>query len=860
MVRRTFKTGASKPIAAPDAEALFQDLKPRSASIQHLWAHQADLIRLYHSKHEESPHVALELPTGAGKTLVGLLIGEYRRRLGERVLYLCPTRQLVHQVADQARDYGIGARVVLPKPYQGIHDYHLGEVIAVTTYSALFNTNPRFTDPQSILLDDAHAGEDYIAGLWSPRISRADHNEAYRAIIDLFEAHLDPWFRRSLFTTPPSSEIRSKVELLPLPRILSSLPALIDLLEEKLTDRLKYSWSMVREALQACNVFVSWGEILIRPLSPPTMQHPPFAEAKQRVYMSATLGAGGELERITGVRKIERIPVPKQWERHSAGRRLFILPNRSMEATCIDALQARMVVQAKRAAVLTPTSFVAGRVKRNLKRAKIRVMTASDIEESIDSFAESEETALVLTNRYDGIDLPGEACRLLIVEDLPGGVNLLERFLLTRLRASSLLRDRLRTRFTQGVGRCSRGPNDYAAVLLTGSRLFEFCAKRDNRIGMHPELQAELEFGIDNSGDLSISTVLDLVDQFYQQGQEWEAADDDIKTRRETKHRAVDPIAERLAAVVSAEIDYVYALWIKDYVKALERATAVSDGLSGPDLEGYRAFWYYNAGTAAWLAAEQAERSDLRARGRELFKRAAQASKSITWFAALGRLSSAPPPPDVVEHSRVAEAVYDRLEELGFVGPHFEQQISAFELNLASTAAKTFEPALSLLGRLLGWDACKPEGDARPDSVWVLGDQFAIAFEAKSEERPEGGVSIRTVRQALTHASTVRNERVVASNGDIVVVVASPRTKIDAAAADLAGDLRYLQLERLREIGTKVRATLRNLRASLGATTDAPEALAAIREVYVQSELMPREILNAVSETRLRTLPRVSGQ
>ena len=859
MAKRKFKTVTPQPVAAPDAEALFQELKPRDDSIQHLWAHQADLIRSYHSTHKDSPHVALELPTGAGKTLVGLLIAEYRRRLGERVLYLCPTRQLVHQVADHARDYGLGARVVLPPTYQDINDYRLGTVIAVTTYSALFNTNPKFNDPQSILLDDAHAGENYVAGLWSPRISRADHNDLYRAILDLFSAHLDPWFRRALFETPPPPEVRFKVELLPLPNISSQLQALMDLLEERLEDKQKFPWHMVREALQACSVFISWGEILIRPLSPPTMQHAPFAEATQRVYMSATLGAGGELERIMGVRKIARIPVPKQWERHSAGRRFFILPNRSMDSECIDTLQTKAVVQASRATVLTPTSFVARRITTRLREAKVQVMTASNIEESVDSFAQSEKTALVLTNRYDGIDLPGEACRLLILDDLPGGVNLQEQFLLTRLRATSLLRDRLRTRLTQGVGRCTRGPSDYAAVLLTGSRLFEFCAKQENRGCMHPELQAELEFGIDNSEDLSVATVLELLRQFYKQSHEWDEAEDDINARRETKHRVTDPVAQKLAAVVDAEIDYVYSLWNRDYGKALERATAVTDGLSGPDLEGYRAFWYYNAGIAAWLAAKNDEQPDLAGRASDLFKRAARASTSIPWFAELGSLSSAPLPDDV-EHGRVAEAVYGQLEKFGFVGPHFEKEMRAFESNLESTAAKTFESALALLGQLLGWDAWRPQGDGQPDSVWSLSDRLAIAFEAKSDERPEGGVSIRTVRQALTHDTTVKNDGVRAGSLDVIVVVASPRSSIDSAAADLAQDLRYVPLDRLRKIGAEVRATLRELRSRLGATAEASRAIAEISSAYAQSGLMPRQIREALTATRLHMLPRVSGK
>jgi len=39
--------------------------------------------------------LALELPTGSGKTLVGLLIGEYRRRKNkEKVVFLCPNQSI----------------------------------------------------------------------------------------------------------------------------------------------------------------------------------------------------------------------------------------------------------------------------------------------------------------------------------------------------------------------------------------------------------------------------------------------------------------------------------------------------------------------------------------------------------------------------------------------------------------------------------------------------------------------------------------------------------------------------------------------------------------------------------------------
>ena len=52
--------------------------------------YQTAMLDLY-IKNMEKRTVALELPTGSGKTLVGLLIGEYRRRKNkEKILFLCP--------------------------------------------------------------------------------------------------------------------------------------------------------------------------------------------------------------------------------------------------------------------------------------------------------------------------------------------------------------------------------------------------------------------------------------------------------------------------------------------------------------------------------------------------------------------------------------------------------------------------------------------------------------------------------------------------------------------------------------------------------------------------------------------------
>jgi len=66
-------------------EAMFLDW--RSRTIPGLLSHQADPIRAYAEKAAAKSDVALQLPTGSGKTLVGLILAEWRRRkYGNRAL------------------------------------------------------------------------------------------------------------------------------------------------------------------------------------------------------------------------------------------------------------------------------------------------------------------------------------------------------------------------------------------------------------------------------------------------------------------------------------------------------------------------------------------------------------------------------------------------------------------------------------------------------------------------------------------------------------------------------------------------------------------------------------------------------
>lgn len=863
--RSRFKTDVSTDPIPPDPESLFRDLKTRSPEIPYLWSHQADLLRAYNKAHQATADVAFELPTGAGKTLIGLLLSEYRRRKnGERVVYLCPTRQLAHQAFEHAKEYGLNAYLLLRPNYSNINNYRLGSGIGITTYSSIFNTNPRIADAQTIVLDDAHAAEDYILGPWSVSITRSKNEALFKAVIHLLGDDLDPWFRDNLLDDAGRDITAvSDVDMLSGPSLHEHAPALRDLLDEHLRNTEnpeRYPWSEVRGALHACNLFISWHELLFRPIIPPTLTHAAFAGANQRIYMSATLGEGGELERVAGVPRIVRLPMPEGWERQSAGRRLFLFPDLATDRQDVPPVELATIGLTDRALVLVPRTVDISDAEQQIRDGGFDVLGASDIEQSLDSFTGRTNVALVLANRYDGLDLPGDDCRLLIMAGLPVGTNLQERFLFHRLGVNAPYRDRLRTRFTQGAGRCCRNSTDYSAVLVTGQDALDFCARRENRAGMHPELQAELEFGLRNSQDVDSATLLDYVQILFEQGSDWEEAEASIVSLRAGKAKVVDPVAATLLNVVAKEVQYSYALWKEDYDVALQLAIGVADELSSTATKGYQAWWYYLAGVVAWLdGTEHGDETKL-AKARELFSRAAQRA-SVNWFARLARQPAAREDPQgPVEDATGIENVSRRLRHLGLYGPRFERFIAQLLEQIAATDSTSFELGLEKLGDLLGFEARRPTDEGGPDGVWMLSDKIAIAFEAKSDETADGAISLNTVRQANSHPVWVKDHCPVASDAEIFTMVVTPRTTIDERAQRIVDNVFYVHADSIRETADVLVAALRRIRAqATEQDSDHVQLVELVRQEMGAGLLLPANMLELLRRTSLEALPVVAS-
>jgi len=859
-----FKLTRHSQISTETPEALYRDYKNRK--IQGLLAHQADIIREYHKQAVDEPDVALQLSTGSGKTLVGLLIGEWRRqRFQEKVVYLCPTRQLVNQVVEKSVDeYGIKANAFIGKQAEYAPnikaEYRNAETLAVTTYSGLFNINSFFDDASVIILDDAHAAENYIAKYWSLIIERKAHELLFNSVFSVIRSILSHSDYSRLNSTSPALDIQW-VEKIPTPHLYDRLPELIALLDEQTVNfDLKYPWSVLRARLLACHIYISSNCILIRPVIPPTRTHKPFSQAKQRLYMSATLGEGGELERLSGVDKIVRLAVPEGWDKQGIGRRLFFFPERALNEESALNLTIEMIKTTGRSLVLVPDNTTENDLSKEIsERTGYEIFNAAQIEESKKTFISKEKAVAIVANRYDGIDLAGDECRLLIVKDLQLATNLQENFLVTRLAASVLLNDRILTRIVQAVGRCTRSATDYAAVIILGNDLNKILLDRDKRKLLHPEFQAEIEFGIEESKGVEESAFLDNLRIFLEHKKEWNGADEAIVSRRDSLQQEKLPAMDKLIDAVPHEVRYQYALWNCNFEAAVAECRAVLTSLNGDDVRGYRAFWNYLAGSAAWMGAKNGITS-LESTARDNFKRAASTVPEVGWFSQLSRLSLENDSNSQVDNRliKVIEGLETQLEKLGVANDRkFESEVKEILENLNKDSeedSKKFEDAHERLGRLLGYEAGNSKSDAAPDPWWIAGDDLCIVFEDHSGGSQKTILGANKVREAASHPNSIKAKFAHLQNAEIIPVMITPCKKIKDGALPHVQDVCYWNIEEFRNWANSSISVVRGLRRSFPGEANLEWRKRAIQE-YQDGGIDPASLVEKLRKQKLRDLP-----
>ena len=327
------------------------------------------------------------------------------------------------------------------------------------------------------------------------------------------------------------------------------------------SEELKFVWPFLKvgEVLANSIAVISGDRVEIAPNLIPIDLVPSFNDAPYRVFMSATLIDDAALIRDLALDPKAVLEPIKPKVVGDIGERLIICPP-LVDLKIEEITTSKLVSEIQSSHQANVVVLVPSRNRARLwKTTGSMNVPGTDISDVIDKLSNSAPNTAIIANRYDDIDLPDEACRVLVIDNLPQEHRLTRLIEATARHNSPILRRQIAQRIEQGMGRGVRSRADYCVVVLTGKSLVSFVTEVDNQSFFTEETKRQIEVGKKLSAILKTGStnayqaILDLASQCLNRDQGWRTyhrtalQDIDPYQRIESEGASLVPFPARLA-------------------------------------------------------------------------------------------------------------------------------------------------------------------------------------------------------------------------------------------------------------------------------------------------------------------------
>lgn len=686
---------------------------------------QKSVLEKWHANYRDNDEVIVKLHTGQGKTLIGLLMLQSKLNQGNGpCVYLCPNNFLIEQTCVQAQQFGIPAcssKGELPTEFLD------SKSIFVTSVHKLFNGLTKFrTGANSlpiggILMDDSHACVDAIRDAFTIKLTK--ENEGYRRLRELFEdslksqgsgTFLDICSGNSDALLPvPYWEWRDKEE--EAARIIASQIA---------HNEVKFVWPLIRDSLADCLCVFSGTSLEISPYLSPIEKFGSYAKAEHRIFMSATVTNDSFL--VKGLRlKPSTIQNPLIYEDEKwSGEKMIIIPDLVHDdITRADVIRtlAPSVTRRKYGVVaLTPSTSKA----RQWEDRGALVATTETINDIVKTLREkSFENTAVIVNRYDGIDLPDDMCRILVLDSKPYTDNLADRLSDGCRSNSAVMALKAARSIEQGIGRSVRGEKDYSVVILTGSDLVDNVRSQRSRTFLSNQTRLQIEIGLEiiefareelRKGEEPLELIKGLIRQSIERDPSWKEF---YVERMDTLANSPQPnsVLDQFQAEFLAEKAFLKGEW-QEAKKTLQKL------IDSTELDPTEQGWYLQEMARYASPYDKVDSNNL--------QRAAHLKNPLLLRPRSGMQIAK----IKVSGERVAKIIswvhqFQNYEDLNLRVLELTERL-AFGVD-----SDRFEAAVDELGSALGFEHDRPDKywGAGPDNLWALEDGHFLLIECKNE-------------------------------------------------------------------------------------------------------------------------------
>lgn len=681
----------------------------------------------------------IKMNTGSGKTIVGLLILQscLNEGIGPAV-YVVPDKYLVKQVCQEAEVLGINVSYDQEdKDIKGEADYHFrtGNSILVTTIHKLVNGKSVFGLRKennikigSIIIDDVHSCLTTIKKQHTIFID--NKNALYRKIIEIVSADKEIKDNQSYVDI---LEGRSKGDsfLLPFWIWQNECSGIYDLFFDESYGNNTYNLfniPLMRDNWKTANCVISEYGIEISLKGIPINKITEFENAKRRIFMSATLEDDSVFVTTLGLNENDLSNVISPSKADDIGERLIIYPQYfNPSITDIDIRTKLIDLSREFNVVVLVPSFERAKFWEGYGRVQTLSSRDNNIEQGINSLKSSDFKGIsILVNKYDGIDLPGDCCRILVIDGIPKPGSQYDDVIISMNPDDPrIIRDRVQ-KIEQGMGRGVRSKSDYCGIVFMGDQLIDLMEnKRGNKFFSDATLQ-QLNLSkkiwsqlMDDDNHPSIDDIFKILNYILERNKNWiNVSKSTLSNCRYTSNINIDPVVIALRKAFEKECLF-------DYRSAFNFIDAAKNNLNNDE----------DKLTKGLLKQFMAEYKNFEnpTEAQEILLSARNLNNSLTRPVQGVTFEKLTCPP-----SSQAIRVIEYIKKYGFSRNNYIIHVNAIlnDLKFASDSSDTFEKALMNIGEALGIPSSRPEkefGNKAPDNLFALRDSKYILVECKNE-------------------------------------------------------------------------------------------------------------------------------
>lgn len=698
----------------------------RHSSAGQLRDAQSAILKDWYQNHSNDKDIIIKLHTGEGKTLVGLLMLQSRLNMGKGpCIYVSPNIQLAEQVTEDADKFGIkyvfmGQNDDIPLDFEESRAILITYVQKVFNGKTKFGLNNRGVKVGTFVLDDSHACIDAIRGASTIKIKRG--SDAYENLLSLFSQELRGQGEGRFYRIEKNIGSDDPMLIPYWGWIDKSSEILKILMSNEQEYGIMFALPLLMNDPKKCSAYITCKGIEIVPDFSLIQHFTSFYNAGQRIMMSATTQDDSFFIKGLGLSK-NSIETPltntiNKW----SGEKMILFPSYLDESLDPDIIRNLGTSLSKS---VNTVSLVPGysNVSLDYKNKGYIEVTRDNISNVLARLkSKTDKSAIIFANRYDGINLADEMCRVLIIDSLPISNSLTDRYEESCREDSDIIKVKIAQKIEQGLGRNVRSQKDYSVIIVIGADITNFM--NSSRYQKYFSSQTKTQISIARrvtelskndivKNNSPINTLLDLINQCLNRDAGWKAFYEK-KMNELTMTPADHPYLDTFILEYQAELALAnnnLALACKIYCDLENQSSSNSE-------KG----WYLQKLAKFTFLTDKAQATKIQ-------DSAFNHNHYLLKTDSMGYTKIKLQDDARIKNARKYLLKYATYSDLK----------SDVDKNMAylvqGMAASKFEQALYEIAKLIGFESQRPDLEFKkgPDNLWSLGGNDYIAIECKNQ-------------------------------------------------------------------------------------------------------------------------------